>query len=116
MSVCRRALFVLAIAALAALLPVASASAATTKVVISLKFPAFHGTLQSSKHACVKHRTVKLYRVKPGPDKVLKTDTSEDNGSWSTPVGKKLSSGGYYAKAVARGSCQAAKSKVLSID
>jgi hypothetical protein len=108
----------LLIAALAiALLPAALATGASnsTKIVVSLKVPAFHGTLQSSKSACATGRTVKLYREKAGPDKLLGTDQSNAKTKWSIPLGKRLTSGSYYAKAPAKGSCKPAKSKVLSI-
>lgn len=120
MPVRRRAfLAVLALAALAALLPAVSASAASsspTKIVVSLKFPAFHGKLTSPRQGCLGSRKVKLYRKKSGPAKLLGSDTSEDNGKWSIPVGKHLTSGSYYATVAARGKCKAAKSKVNTID
>ena len=120
MSVRRRALLaVLVVAVAAALLPVVSASGSgknSTKIVVSLKFPAFHGRLTSPRQACLGSRTVKLYREKSGKKKQLGKDTSEDNGKWAIPVGKKLTSGSYYATAAKRGKCRAAKSKVISID
>ena len=107
------------IAALAvALLPAALAAGASnsTTIVVSLKTPAFHGTLKSSKSACATNRTVKLYREKPGPDALLGTDKSNAKTKWSIPIGKRLVSGSYYAKGPAKGSCKPAKSKVLSIN
>lgn len=107
------------IAILAALLLAAAPAAGashSTRIVVSLKFPAFHGTLKSSKSACAVGRTVKLFREKPGPDKLLGTDTSNAKTKWSIPIGKRLTSGSYYAKAPAKGGCKPAKSKVLSID
>jgi hypothetical protein len=109
----------LLVAALAvALLPaaLAASSSNSTTIVVSLKFPAFHGTLKSGKSACATSRTVKLFREKPGPDKLLGTDQSNAKTKWSIPVGKRLTSGSYYAKAPAKGSCRPAKSKVVSID
>jgi hypothetical protein len=101
----------------AALLPAVAAAgpAYSTKIVVSLKTPAFHGTLKSSKSACATNRTVKLFREKPGPDTLLGTDKSNAKAKWSIPLGKKLVAGSYYAKAPAKGSCKAAKSKVLPI-
>jgi hypothetical protein len=120
MLVRHRALLAAFVAALVVvLLPAVSASGASsspTKIIVSLKYPAFHGTLQSSRKGCLGSRRVKLYREKSGPDKLLGTDQSEDNGKWSIPVGKKLASGSYYATVAARGKCKASKSKVLSID
>ncbi|HEY8810738.1 MAG TPA: hypothetical protein VIM28_12040 [Solirubrobacterales bacterium] len=112
-------LSILLVAALAvALLPAALAASASnsTTIVLSLKNPAFHGTLKSSKSACATGRTVKLFREKPGPDKLLGTDKSNAKTKWSIPLGKRLTSGSYYAKAPAKGSCKPAKSQVLSID
>lgn len=108
----------LLIAALAVtLLPAALAAGAgnSTTIVVSLKNPAFHGTLKSGKSACATGRTVKLFREKSGPDKLLGTDKSNAKTKWSIPIGKRLISGSYYAKAPAKGSCKPAKSKVLSI-
>ena len=101
-----------------ALLPVALAAGAgnSTTIIVSLKNPAFHGTLKSGKSSCATSRTVKLYREKAGPDKLLGTDKSNAKTKWSIPIGKRLTSGAYYATAPAKGSCKAAKSKVLSID
>jgi hypothetical protein len=109
------ALLVVAVAT--ALLPAAPAAGSgfSTKIVVSLKVPAFHGTLQSGKTACATNRTVKLYREKSGPDKLLGTDKSNAGSKWSIPLGKKLTPGSYYVKAPAKGKCSAAKSKVLSI-
>ena len=100
----------------AALLSAVSAGASSsTRVIVSLKMPAFHGTLRSSKSACATGRTDKLFREKPGPDKLLGTDKSNARTKWSIPIGKRLTPGSYYAKAPAKGRCGAAKSKLLSI-
>jgi hypothetical protein len=120
MPVRSRALFaVLAIAAGVALLPAATASgagASTTKVVVSLKLPAFHGTLKSPRHGCLGSRKMTLYRKKAGPDKKLGTDKSEDNGGWSIVIGRKhVPSGSYYVTAAARGACKSGKSKVIPV-
>jgi hypothetical protein len=116
MAVRRPALLVVVFAAAMLLLvaPVASASY-STKVVVSLKTPAFHGSLKSSKGSCKTSRAVKLFRKKPGPDKLLGTDTSNSKGKWSIPIGRLRSGASYYAKAPAKGDCRAAKSKLLSI-
>ena len=119
MSVPRRALYAVLVAAVAAaLLPALAAGAGknSTKIVVSLKFPAFHGKLSSPRGACLGSRTVKMYREKGGKKKQLGKDTSEDNGKWAIPVGKNLTSGAYYATVAKRGKCKAAKSQVLTID
>lgn len=115
----RSALLAVLVAALAgALLPAVSAagSSYSTKVIVSLKFPAFHGKLKSGKSACATSRTVKLFREKSGPDKLLGTDKSNAKAKWAIPIGKRLTSGAYYAKAPAKGKCKPAKSNVLTID
>jgi hypothetical protein len=111
----RFALVLIALAA--ALLPAVSTAGSTypTKIVVSLRVPAFHGSLKSGKTACATGRTVKLFRQKAGPDKLLGTDQSSHKAKWSIPIGKRLTSGSYYATAPAKGRCTAAKSKVLSI-
>jgi len=115
MAVRRSALFV-AVFAAAMLLAVAVASASySTKVVVSLKTPAFHGSLKSARGACTTGRRVKLFREKAGPDRLLGADTSNSKGRWSIPAGRLRSGASYYAKAPAKGNCRAAKSKVLSI-
>jgi hypothetical protein len=111
------ALLVVAVVAVVALAasPAASASYAT-KVVISLKTPAFNGKLKSSKSSCASGRTVKLFRKKRGADEFLGSDRSNAKGKWSIPIGKRLRSGSsYYAKAPAKGNCRAGKSKALAI-
>ncbi len=120
MLVRRRVLFAaFATALVVALAPAVSASGASsssTKIVVSLKLPAFHGTLQSHRHGCLGSRKVKLYREKSGPDQLLGTDRSEDNGTWSVLIGKKrLTHGSYYATVAGRGKCKGAKSNVLPV-
>ncbi len=109
------AAFVVALAAV--LLPAVSpaASSYSTKIVVSIKVPAFHGTLKSGKSACATSRTVKLFREKSGADKLLGTDRSNAKAKWSIPIGKRLTPGSYYAKAPAKGKCKPAKSKVIPI-
>ena len=97
--------------------PAAGAKRASTAVVVSLKLPAFHGSLGSSKAACKSRRTVRLFKVKRGPDKLLKTGKSNRKGKWTTKLGngKRIPPGSYYVKAVARGNCKAGKSRKLVI-
>jgi hypothetical protein len=119
MPVRRVLLAALAVVAIAALVPAVSASAAggaKTKIVVSLKFPAFHGSLQSSKAACTQNRTVKLYREKSGSTKLLGSAKSSAKGKWSIPIGKRLTSGAYYARVFTTPACKASKSKVNTVD
>jgi hypothetical protein len=109
---------VLALALAAVLLPVVSASGAgknSTKIVVSLKQPAFHGKITSPRSGCLGSRTVKMYREVNGTKKQLGKDTSEDNGKWEIALGKNLKPGLYYATVASRGKCKAAKSNILPI-
>lgn len=117
MSTSRRVLLpILVVLCAAALALPATAAAAGTKVTVSLKLPAFHGKLSSSNAGCVANRTVRLFKVRSGPDKLLKSGRSNANGAWSTVIARKsVPSGTYYAKATARGSCKAGTSKRLVI-
>lgn len=88
---------------------------------MSLKSPAFHGKVRSDNNYCVADRKIKLYREKSGPDKLLGTDKSEDDGSWEIPF-PNLSSGAYYATVTAKSStevtlhCLTAKSRLAIVD
>lgn len=117
MSTSRRFLLsLLAVLCAAALVLPASAAAAGTNVVVSLKLPAFHGKLTSSKKGCVANRIVLLFKARSGPDKVLKTVSSDGSGKWSAVIARKrVPSGTYYAKASPRGKCKAGTSKRLVI-
>ncbi|HVY97678.1 MAG TPA: hypothetical protein VHA54_12025 [Solirubrobacterales bacterium] len=110
-------LAVLVAVALAALAPAFASGAGrnSTKIVVSLKFPAFHGKLASPRKGCLGSRTVKMYRVHAGKKRLLGKDRSEDNGKWMVKAGK-LTSGEYFATVARRGKCKAAKSQVLTID
>jgi hypothetical protein len=110
----------LAVVALVAMLALPSlgmgAGKNSTTIVVSLKFPAFHGSLSSPRKACLGSRKVKMYRQQNGTKKLLGRDTSEDNGKWKIPVGKNLRSGSYFATVAKRGKCKSDKSQVLNID
>jgi hypothetical protein len=118
MSAVRRALFALvAILAVAALLPALAPGAGknSTTIVLSLKFPAFHGKLKSPRQACLGTRQVKMYREINGSKKQLGKDTTADNGKWSIPLGKNLPAGIYYATVAPRGKCKPDRSQKLPI-
>ncbi len=115
----RRTALVALLACLVALVAVPAAGAAkphSTKVVISLKFPAFHGSLKSADDGCLGGRKVTLYRKHSGKLKKLGTDTSNGGGKWQVLVGKHLSSGEYFATVAAKGECKGGRSQKLSID
>ncbi len=117
----RRTLFAaLAVVALTAMLALPSlgmgAGRNSTTIVVSIKFPAFHGSLSSPRKACLGSRKVKMYRKHDGKRKLLGRDTSNKKGRWKIPVGKNLRSGSYFATVARRGKCKGDKSQVLNID
>jgi hypothetical protein len=93
-----------------------------TSIFMSGRFPAFHGRLHSKSDFCLANRLIKVYRERSGPDKLLGTDRSEDDGSWTVPIGDRLISGIYYSKVPPSGSaslgiaCGSARSKVAVLD
>lgn len=95
--------------------PAQAAPKYKTTVNVSLKFPAFHGTLASPSKACKANRTVKVFRRRGGKAVTLKKATSNAKGKWTAKVGN-LTSGEYWTQVTARGNCKAGKSKVLTID
>jgi hypothetical protein len=94
-----------------------------SKVTISTQPPAFHGHVKSIKHACEIQRKVKLFKERPGADKLLGTDKTNHLGRWKVVV-TPLKSGAYYAKVVRREEgtagtifvCRGDRSKVIVVD
>jgi hypothetical protein len=97
-------------------LPATGAAAFKTKVVVSLKFPAFHGKLVSPRQSCLGGRQVKMFREANGKKVLLGRDRSNAKGKWSIPVGKNLTSGAYYAIVAKSGKCKGDKSGIVPID
>jgi len=118
MSISRRVLLV-ALAAVCAsaflVFPATGAAAFKTKVVVSLKFPAFHGKLVSKRQSCLGNRRVKMFRERNGKKVKLGSDKSNAKGKWNIPVGKNLKPGTYYATVAKRGNCKGDKSGVLPV-
>ncbi|HEY8466087.1 MAG TPA: hypothetical protein VIL04_04720 [Solirubrobacterales bacterium] len=102
-----------------ALVPSAGAGGkASTKVTIKGPGEVF-GFVKSNKPVkCAKNRKVVVFRVRPGKDKRIASDTASKNGNryqWS--IGNPgLSPGRYYAKAPATPNCKGAKSKILRVE
>jgi hypothetical protein len=118
MSTSRRFLLtLLAVACASAMLafPATGAAAFKTKVVVSLKFPAFHGKLVSPRKSCLANRKVKMFRERNGRKVLLGRDRSNAKGKWKIPVGKNLKPGTYYATVAKRGKCKGDKSSVLPV-
>jgi hypothetical protein len=113
-------LTVVAVLVLAA--PATAGMSYKTTISMSKKFPAFHGKLHSPYAYCTQNRKVKVYRQKDGPDKLLGSDVSESDGTWEADISNKLASGAYYSSVGAKYSaeigvtCQAAKSKLVTVD
>jgi len=113
----RLLLIVLTVACAGALLamPATGAAAFKTKVVVSIKFPAFHGKLTSPSQSCLGQRQVKMFRESNGRKILLGRDRSNAKGKWAVPVGKNLKSGSYYATVAKTKRCKGDKSSVLPI-
>jgi hypothetical protein len=117
----RRTALVALLACLAAAVLVAAPAAGAakphaTRIVVSLKFPAFHGSLKSGDDSCIAGRSVAMYRKRGGKTKKLGSDTSDGHGKWQVSVGKNLTSGEYFAAVKKKGECKGARSKPVPID
>ena len=84
--------------------------------------PAFHGDVDAEVPQCVPGRIVRLYREKPGDDKLLGQDQTDGTGEWAItePGDFTLKSGVYYAKVTATivgaDRCQKDRSRKLFVD
>jgi hypothetical protein len=73
---------------------------AEVEVLIRDNAPAFHGKVVSDEPECYQMRSVDLFRVKDGPNKLLGTDLTTNTGRWDILEDQfNLRSGVYYAKA-----------------
>jgi hypothetical protein len=95
--------------------PATGAAAFKTKIVVSIKFPAFHGKVTSPRQACRGNRQVKMFRERNGKKVLLGRDRTNAKGKWAVPVGKNLKPGSYYATVKKQGKCKGDKSSVLPI-
>ena len=84
--------------------------------------PAFHGDVDAEVPQCVPARIVRLYRERPGDDKLLGQDQTDGTGEWAItePGDFTLKSGAYYAKVTATvvggNRCKKDRSRTLSVD
>jgi hypothetical protein len=108
-------------AAVVAIAPASAATTYSTHLTLSKKAPAFHGKIFSPGGSlCKNHRTIGMYRARPGKDKLLGSTTSH-HGKWFVDH-PNFPSGEYYAKAKQGGSaalgikCRATKSRVVVVD
>jgi hypothetical protein len=115
----RSVLVVLLACSLAVLVAAPGAGAAkphATRIVVSLKFPAFHGSLKSADDGCLGGRKLSAVRTRAGKRKALGHTTSNAGGKWKIPVGRHLTSGEYTVVVAPKGECKGARSKPLTID
>ena len=79
----------------------------------------FRGRVSSPNANCIGNRNVRLFRARPGDDRLIDTDSSEDNGSWSIDVEGDPAPGRYYVnvtrRALGADSCAPARSPVIDV-
>jgi hypothetical protein len=88
------ALALIAILAITALAAASTVKRFDSKVTLSASDP-FHGRVTSDKHACEVQRKVKVFNVRPGPDGLFGTDSTNNHGRWSIPA---TPNGDFYAR------------------
>jgi hypothetical protein len=104
------ALTVLAVAPIAG-----AAKPHATTVVVSEKFPAFHGTVRSDDDSCVAGRKVTVTRKLNGKTTRLGSALTDSAGKWKVPV-PNLTSGEFFATVAAKGECQGVRSQPVVVD
>jgi hypothetical protein len=67
-----------------------------TKLILRNSYPAFHGKVRADHDVCVAGRKVRLFKERPGEDKLLGKDRADAKGYWQ--VTEEPKSGVYYAK------------------
>jgi hypothetical protein len=91
-------------AAIAVVLAVAALAGATnvkrfdSKVTLARANP-FHGHVSSPRHACEQSRRVKVFKKRPGHDRLFGKTTSNNDGRWAIPAAP---NGRFYAKVTRR--------------
>jgi|SRR5687767_11060158 len=80
--------------------------------------PAFHGKVKADKQKCVELRKVKVFKKKPGGNKLKGKDNTDMDGKWEIEVN--LKSGTYFAKVteetVGNDTCLKDRSKDIVVD
>jgi hypothetical protein len=89
---------VLLVPLLVATAPLASAHNASFASSVSTGYdqPNFEGRVQSERERCERGRTVRIFKVLAGPDRLIGTDETNDNGFYSVP--KAGAQGKFYAR------------------
>jgi hypothetical protein len=67
-----------------------------SSVSINYDRPNFKGRVSSSRDRCERDREVSVFKVRTGPDRLIGTDTTNDNGRYSVP--KPGARGRFYAR------------------
>jgi hypothetical protein len=67
-----------------------------SSVSIDYDQPNFEGRVQSERERCERGRTVSIFKVLDGPDRLIGTDETNDNGFYSVP--KAGAQGKFYAR------------------
>jgi hypothetical protein len=66
------------------------------QVTMSYSNGDFHGEVVSQRNSCKVNRVVKLFKVKDGPDDLIATDTTNNNGNFR--ISRPQAHGTFYAK------------------
>jgi hypothetical protein len=85
-----------------------------TTVTIRNEGGDFFGRVRSPDADCKPDRTVKLKRKRPGRDETIATDTTDEQGRWSTG-NTGLTNGRYYARVRGTEECRGATSEVIRL-
>jgi hypothetical protein len=109
----RRAKIAAVLAVAGALAVPALAGAAQSDVSIQAEQGGFFGYVHSPKQNCELNRTVELFKVRAGDDKLIGTDTAQPNGPDSQWFVNTNKPGSFYAHIAKKGNCAAATSPVV---
>jgi hypothetical protein len=75
---------------------VGHAFTAPSQVTMNYSGNAFRGEVVSQRTSCKRNRQVKLFKQKNGPDQLIATDTTNNNGNWR--INRPQANGNFYAK------------------
>jgi hypothetical protein len=87
---------VLALAIPGALIGQIAANAVPSGVSIAYSANAFHGSVESPSARCERHRTVSIFKVRPGDDSLVGRDETNRRGRYRVP--EQGANGRFYAK------------------
>lgn len=79
----------------------------------------FRGRVMSVNNNCISDRPVRLFQVRPGADRRIDSDESEDDGRWDIDVEGDPAPGDYYARVIktplGANNCGAASSPTIPV-